>query len=103
MAVSGRALRMRSAGTGLQRSRRHRLLAGVCGGIATHLAWPPWAVRLAFVIGSVIPVLPGFLAYLVMWLVVPLEKKDRLVPRAETATGQGRPARGSRQSLKPLS
>ncbi len=58
----------------LRRSRRHRLLAGVCGGLAEWLGWPPALVRLAFVVGSLVPVLPGFVVYLLLWLTVPAEK-----------------------------
>jgi phage shock protein C len=62
-----------TAGRTLRRSRTHRILAGVCGGIAEYLDCPAWVVRVAFVVGSIIPVLPGFVVYLVMWLVVPSE------------------------------
>jgi phage shock protein PspC (stress-responsive transcriptional regulator) len=58
----------------LRRSRRRRLVAGVCGGIAEWLGWPPTLVRLVFIVGSLVPVVPGFLVYLALWLLVPLEK-----------------------------
>ena len=58
----------------LRRSRRHRLIAGVCGGLAERLDCPPWLVRVIFVVGSVIPVVPGFVVYLVLWLTLPKEK-----------------------------
>jgi len=57
----------------LRRSRRHRLIAGVCGGLAAYLGWRPSAVRALFVIGSLLPILPGFVVYLVLWLAVPSE------------------------------
>jgi phage shock protein PspC (stress-responsive transcriptional regulator) len=50
------------------------LIAGVCGGLAEWLGWPPWLVRLAFVVGSLVPILPGFLVYLLLWVAVPAEK-----------------------------
>ena len=62
--------------TVLRRSRRRRVLAGVCGGIAEGQGWSPWIVRLAFVIGSVVPILPGFVVYILMWLAVPLEDES---------------------------
>ena len=55
----------------LYRSRRHRWIAGVCGGLAERLAWPPWVVRVLFVLGAFLPVLPGALIYLVLWVLVP--------------------------------
>jgi phage shock protein PspC (stress-responsive transcriptional regulator) len=58
----------------LRRSRRHRILAGVCGGIAERLGWSPLLVRVLFAVGAVLPIFPGALAYVVLWLVVPEEK-----------------------------
>lgn len=55
----------------LRRSRRHRWIAGVCGGIAEHLGWSPWIVRVIFILGAFLPVLPGVLVYLLLWLIVP--------------------------------
>lgn len=55
----------------LYRSRRQRLIAGVCGGIAERLGWNPWVVRVIFVVGAFLPVLPGALIYLLLWLFVP--------------------------------
>lgn len=46
------------------------MIAGVCGGLAERLGWSPSVVRILFVLGSLVPVLPGFLVYLVLWLVV---------------------------------
>lgn len=57
----------------LRRARRGRVLAGLCAGLARWLDWKPWVVRAVFVVGSVIPVLPGFVIYAVLWLFVPLE------------------------------
>jgi phage shock protein PspC (stress-responsive transcriptional regulator) len=50
------------------------MLAGVCDGLARWLGWKPGLVRVLFVVGSVIPILPGFLVYAVLWLVVPVEE-----------------------------
>ncbi len=55
----------------LYRSRRHKLIAGVCGGIAERLSVSPLVVRALFVLGSFLPVLPGVLVYLVLWIVLP--------------------------------
>jgi phage shock protein C len=55
----------------LCRSRRDRLLAGVCGGLAEWLGWPPLAVRLLFIAVSVLPLVPGILIYAVLWLLLP--------------------------------
>lgn len=56
----------------LYRSRREKMIAGVCGGLAAYFHMDPSLMRLIFILflllgGS------AFLVYLVMWLVVPLE------------------------------
>jgi phage shock protein PspC (stress-responsive transcriptional regulator) len=56
----------------LRRSRRHRLIAGVCGGLAEWLGWDPTLVRVLYVVGSILSVaFPGLLVYVVLWLVMP--------------------------------
>jgi phage shock protein C len=55
----------------LYRSRQERVIAGVCGGLATYFNTDPTWVRLAFLLlfflgGS------SVLIYLILWLVVPL-------------------------------
>lgn len=56
----------------LYRSRRDRMVAGVCGGLADYFQVDSTIIRLLFILfillgGS------GVLAYLIMWLVVPVE------------------------------
>jgi phage shock protein C len=61
----------------LYRSRRYRMLAGVCGGIAEWLGWSPTLVRILFVFISVISAaFPGIIVYLVLWVVMPKAPRD---------------------------
>ncbi len=61
---------------GLYRSRNHKIIAGVCGGIADWLDWDPTAVRVAYVILSLASVVfPGTLAYIVLWVLMPKEPR----------------------------
>jgi len=63
-----------SAQSKLFRSRRHRVIAGVCGGIADWLGWSPTSVRVLYVLLSILSAaFPGILVYLVLWLVMPEE------------------------------
>jgi len=56
----------------LRRSREHRILGGVCGGIADWLGWNPTAVRILYVLISFLSAaFPGILAYIVLYLVMP--------------------------------
>jgi phage shock protein C len=58
----------------LYRSRKHKLIAGVCGGIADWLGWDPTVVRIAYVILSIVSAgFPGTLAYIILWIVMPKE------------------------------
>jgi phage shock protein PspC (stress-responsive transcriptional regulator) len=59
----------------LARSKRHRVLAGVCGGIADWLGWSPTVVRILYVLVSVLSAaFPGILAYVILWLVMPSQE-----------------------------
>ena len=58
--------------TKLFRSRRYRVLAGVCGGIAEWLGWSPTTVRILYVLLSILSAgFPGILVYIILWLVMP--------------------------------
>jgi phage shock protein PspC (stress-responsive transcriptional regulator) len=56
----------------LHLSNRHRILGGVCGGIAEWLGWSPTWVRVLYVAVSVLSAgFPGTIVYIVLWVVVP--------------------------------
>ena len=54
----------------LYRSKKQRMIAGVCGGVAEYLDADPTIVRLFWVIGSFFWGI-GILAYLAAWIIVP--------------------------------
>ena len=60
----------------LRRSRKHKAIAGVCAGFAEHfeldiaLVWVIWLLVTLFGGG-------GLLAYVICWVVVPLEEETR--------------------------
>ena len=56
----------------LYRSRSERMIAGVCGGLGQYFGIDPTLVRLAFV-AIALAVGSGLLAYLILWIIVPLE------------------------------
>lgn len=58
----------------LRRSRRHRLVAGVAGGVAEHLGVDVVAVRIAFT-GLAFTGF-GIIAYLLLWVLAPLETAE---------------------------
>jgi phage shock protein C len=56
----------------LHRSRKHKIIAGVCGGIADWLGWSPTMVRVIYVVASVLTVgFPGTVVYLFLWVLMP--------------------------------
>ncbi|WP_291314768.1 PspC domain-containing protein [Corynebacterium sp. UBA2622] len=55
----------------LTRSLTDRYVAGVCGGIAQRFGIDSTLVRLGFVALSLTGFFPGFLAYVVAWMVMP--------------------------------
>lgn len=58
----------------LRRSRRERVVAGVCGGLGEFFGISPTWFRLGFLIALIPGGIPGVGAYLVMWLIVPAER-----------------------------
>jgi len=56
------------------RSRDDRVIAGICGGFAKALGWNSTAVRLIYVMASILSAaFPGIVVYLVLWAVMPQE------------------------------
>lgn len=61
----------------LHRSRRYRMIAGVCGGIAEWLGWSPTLVRILYVVISILSAaFPGIVAYIILWIVMPEKSRD---------------------------
>ncbi|MBI2669429.1 PspC domain-containing protein [Candidatus Woesearchaeota archaeon] len=57
----------------LYRSRKDRVLGGVCSGIAHYFNVDPVIVRLIWVIGTLLSMGLGLLAYLIAWIIIPEE------------------------------
>jgi phage shock protein PspC (stress-responsive transcriptional regulator) len=61
----------------LYRSRRDKVLGGVCGGIAESIGWSATRVRLLYLFVSVLSAaFPGTLVYLILWIAVPLDPTE---------------------------
>ena len=54
----------------LSRNTQNKVLGGVCSGLARYFGMSPTVMRLLFVISCVLPG-PQFIAYLVLWIVLP--------------------------------
>lgn len=59
----------------LTRSRRTRMIAGICGGIAEYMNVDPTIVRLLWALITIFPMsFPiGLLGYLLAWIIIPEE------------------------------
>lgn len=56
----------------LRRSRKYRMIAGVCGGLAEYFDMDPTMVRIIYVLVSILSVaFPGILVYIVLWFIIP--------------------------------
>ncbi|MCU1605712.1 MAG: Phage shock protein PspC [Modestobacter sp.] len=56
----------------LTRDTRHKVIAGVCSGLARRFGLSRTALRVAFVVSCVLPG-PQFIAYLVLWVLMPAD------------------------------
>lgn len=54
--------------------RQNGIVAGVCGGLGAFLGISPFWFRLLFVILLIPGGLPGFVPYLILWLIIPKKK-----------------------------
>ena len=62
----------RATHVALHRSRKHKMIAGVCGGLAEWLGWDPTVVRIVYVLVSVLSAaFPGIIVYVVLWALMP--------------------------------
>ncbi|MHC4697017.1 MAG: PspC domain-containing protein [Planctomycetota bacterium] len=56
----------------LRRSVANRHVAGVCGGLAEYFGLDPTAVRVGYVLVSILSAaFPGILIYIVLWILIP--------------------------------
>ncbi len=55
----------------LRRSRRNKVIAGVCGGLAEFFGISAFWFRLAFLIALIPGGVPGLLLYILFWVIVP--------------------------------
>lgn len=57
----------------LRRSSRNKMVAGVAGGLSNFFGISPFWFRLAFLIALIPGGIPGTAAYILLWVIIPLE------------------------------
>lgn len=78
--------------TRLYRSRKDRMLGGVCGGLAQYLGIDSLFVRLFFVLLALGPGI-GVVVYLILWILLPAESREGAwQPTYGEAAGEGQEA-----------
>jgi len=59
-------------GERLTRSRSNKMIAGVVAGIARYFGFDVTVARVLYVVMSVVSVaFPGFLVYIILWIIMP--------------------------------
>ena len=53
------------------RSNQEKVVAGVCGGLADHLGWSAFRMRMVWVLATVFTAFAGGIVYLVLWYLMP--------------------------------
>jgi phage shock protein PspC (stress-responsive transcriptional regulator) len=56
------------------RDTRHKVIAGVCAGLARQLGVSRTLLRVAFVVSCILPG-PQFIAYLLLWVLLPADDR----------------------------
>ena len=64
----------------LYRSKKERMLGGVCGGLGEFLDVDPTVIRLVWVVVTVFSMGIGIFAYLLAWIIIPEEDTSGLAP-----------------------
>jgi phage shock protein PspC (stress-responsive transcriptional regulator) len=64
---------MNNAFSALRRPRHDRIIAGVCSGLGKFFGIAPLWFRIAFLISLLPGGVPGFLLYLLFWIIIPNE------------------------------
>jgi phage shock protein C len=55
----------------LYRSRKERILGGVCGGLGEHIDVDPTIIRLVWVVVTLLSFGTGIIVYLIAWIIIP--------------------------------
>jgi phage shock protein PspC (stress-responsive transcriptional regulator) len=64
----------------LYRSKKDRMLGGVCAGLGEHLDVDPTVIRLVWVVLTAISMGTGILVYILAWIIIPEEDTAGVTP-----------------------
>jgi len=61
------------------RSKKERILGGVCAGIGAHLEVDPTVIHLIWAVVSVLSIGTGIVIYILAWIIIPEEDTEGAV------------------------
>lgn len=67
----------------LSRPLEGRKIAGVCAGVADYLDMDVTLVRIGWILVSIFPPVPGIVAYIVCWIVIPNTAEASTLPSVD--------------------
>jgi phage shock protein C len=68
----------------LIRPREGRRIAGVCAGVANYFDMDVTLVRILWILITILPPVPGIVAYIVCWIAMPAEPEAAALPSIAT-------------------
>jgi phage shock protein C len=71
----------------LYRSKKERMLGGVCGGLGEHLDIDPTVIRLIWAVVTVLSLGTGIIVYILAWILIPEEDTAGLAPQSPESGG----------------
>ncbi len=77
----------------LTRSRRDRVFAGICGGLAAYMGLDPVLVRVLYVALTLLSWGTGILIYLLAWIIIPVDSEEAVAVIAPKDESSRRDAR----------
>jgi phage shock protein C len=71
----------------LYRSKKERMLGGVCAGLGEHFDIDPTVIRLAWAVITVISIGTGILVYILAWIIIPEEDTGSSEQKTQKSEG----------------
>jgi phage shock protein C len=75
----------------LIRPREGRRIAGVCAGVANYFEMDVTLVRILWILVTILPPVPGIVAYIVCWIAMPNAPETSAVPSVAAPGALSRP------------
>ena len=71
----------------LYRSKKDRVLGGVCAGLGEHFDIDPTVIRLVWAVITVLSIGTGVLVYIIAWILIPEEESGNSEQKTQKSEG----------------